>query len=84
MNDSVKKLPSAVLLLCLALLPSAARAQFTRQQIHYLIDQNEGAEARAQYIYHYFKKDRDPNLKPPKWIDDVQGEIIPRTVWQHP
>ena len=84
MNDSVKRLPSAVLLLGLALLPSSARAQFTRQQIHYLIDQNEGAEARAQYIYHYFKKDRDPNLKPPKWIDEVLGAMIARPVWQDP
>ena len=50
----------------------AADAQgFTRQQIHLLIDQQDGAEARAQYIYHYFKRDRDPNLKVPPWVDDV-------------
>ncbi len=62
----------------------AAGQGFTREQIHLLIDQQNGAEARAQYIYHYFKRDRDPNLKVPGWVDEVLGPMIARPVWQDP
>lgn len=61
-----------------------AAAQFTRQEITYIVDPNEGAEARAQYIYHYFKKDRDPNLKVPTWVDEVLDAMLSRPVWQDP
>ncbi|MFA6030650.1 MAG: type II secretion system F family protein [Elusimicrobiota bacterium] len=74
---------AAFLLLAPALAAPAA-AQFTRQQISYLVDPNEGAEARAQYIYHYFKKDRDPNLKPPAWVDEILDAMLSRPVWQDP
>lgn len=63
---------------------TAAGQGFTRQQIHLLIDQQNGAEARAQYIYHYFKRDRDPNLKVPGWVDEVLDAMIARPVWQDP
>ncbi|MBI5242647.1 MAG: type II secretion system F family protein [Elusimicrobia bacterium] len=61
-----------------------AAAQFTRQEITYIVDPNEGAEARAQYVYHYFKKDRDPNLKIPQWVDEVLDAMLSRPVWQDP
>lgn len=65
--------------------PSGARAQgFTRAQITELIDQQTGAEARSQFVYHYFKKDRDPQLKPPGWIDEVLDAMLNRPVWQDP
>lgn len=66
------------------LLALPAAAQFTRQQITYMVDPNEGAEARSQYIYHYFKKDRDPALKPPGWIDEILDAMLSRPVWQDP
>jgi tight adherence protein B len=74
-------------LLILALLYAAPTVQaqgFTRKQIHAIIDQNTGAEARAQYIYHYFKPDRDPNLKTPPWVDEVLEAMMARPVWQDP
>jgi tight adherence protein B len=63
---------------------TAAAQGFTRAQITSIIDPNNGAEARAQYFYHYFKKDRDPNLKPPAWVGEVLDAMIQRPVWQDP
>ena len=62
----------------------AAAQGFTREQIHGLIDQKAGAEAKAQFIYHYFKKDRDPQLQAPKWVDEVLDAMLTRPVWQDP
>ena len=67
-----------------AALAAPAAAQFTREEITRIVDPNEGAEARAQYIYHYFKKDRDPNLKTPKWMDEILDAMTSRAVWQDP
>jgi len=67
------------------LLAAQAGAQgFTRKQITDLIDPNNGAEARAQYFYHYFKPDRDPALKVPPWVDEVLPGMLKRAVWQDP
>ncbi|MFA5139050.1 MAG: type II secretion system F family protein [Elusimicrobiota bacterium] len=64
--------------------PGAAGQGFTRAQIHDIIDPQNGAEARAQYFYHYFKKERDDSLKPPPWVDEVLGAMLSRPVWQDP
>ncbi|MFA6092147.1 MAG: type II secretion system F family protein [Elusimicrobiota bacterium] len=67
-----------------ALAPAPACAQFSKKQIDYLVNSDNGAEARAQYIYHYFKKDRDPNLQVPAWIDGILEAMVSRPVWQDP
>jgi len=72
------------LLLGAAEMSELAAQGFTREQIHGLINEQKGAEARAQYIYHYFKKDRDPNLTPPAWIDEILDAMRNRPVWQDP
>lgn len=79
---TTKLLLSAGLAL-LGAVPASAQG-FTREQIKGLIDPTEGAEARAQYFYHYFKPDRDPNLKPPAWVDEILPAMINRAVWQDP
>lgn len=73
----------AIFLSVVVAAPAGAQG-FTRAQITYLIDQQNGAEARSQFIYHYFKKERDPQLKTPKWIDEVLEAMIARPVWQDP
>lgn len=76
---------AAVLLWAVLASAGGAGAQpFTRQQIAAIVDQNNGAETRAQYFYHYFKKDRDPNLKPPVWVDEILDAMTNRPVWQDP
>ncbi len=72
------------LVVFLLLSAAAGEAAFTREQIKLLADQQNGAEARSQYFYHYFKRDRDPNLKPPPWIDEVLGAMTQHAVWQDP
>ena len=72
------------MLLSMFLLASPAGAQWTNEQIKFLADQQTGAEAHSQYFYHYFKKDRDPNLKPPQWVDETLDAMIRRPVWQDP
>lgn len=63
---------------------SAAAQGFTREQITAIVDPNNGAEAKAQHFYHYFKEDRDPALKVPPWIDEVLPGMTKRPVWQDP
>ncbi len=58
--------------------------QFSPEQIKFLVDKTNGAEARSQVIYHYFKKDRDPGLAPPKWVDDTLEAMLQKPVWQDP
>ncbi|MBI5623121.1 MAG: type II secretion system F family protein [Elusimicrobia bacterium] len=72
--------------LVLALLASApASAQiFTPQEVKLLVDKNDGAEAKAQIVYHYFKKDRDPSLSPPAWVDQTLDAMLKKPVWQDP
>ncbi|PCI40548.1 MAG: hypothetical protein COB53_00720 [Elusimicrobia bacterium] len=78
-----KILISIVLLFGFAAIDASAQG-FSRQQINSLIDPNTGAEARAQFFYHYFKPDRDPALTPPKWVDEVLPGMLQRAVWQDP
>ena len=70
---------------CAGLASGEARGQgFSRDQIHAIVDTNTGAEARAQYFYHYFKPDRVSDLKPPAWVDEVLPGMLKRPVWQDP
>lgn len=64
-------------------LPASAQG-FSRDQVHAIIDPNNGAEARAQYFYHYFKLERTPDLKPPAWVDEILPGMLKRPVWQDP
>ncbi|MBI4678422.1 MAG: type II secretion system F family protein [Elusimicrobia bacterium] len=57
---------------------------FTPQEIKFLVDKNEGAEAKSQVCYHYFKKDRDPSLTPPAWVDQTLDAMLKKPVWQDP
>ncbi|HAZ08794.1 MAG TPA: hypothetical protein DCZ01_09805 [Elusimicrobia bacterium] len=69
-----------------------ARAQqlFTSEEIGYLVGRKtaaakqDGAETRVQYFYHYFKKDRDPALPAPKWVEQTLDAMLKRPVWQDP
>ena len=64
-------------------LPAPAQV-FKPSEVKFLVDKAEGAEARSQIIYHYFKKDRDPGLAVPPWIDQTLDAMIKRPVWQDP
>ncbi|MBI5631043.1 MAG: type II secretion system F family protein [Elusimicrobia bacterium] len=78
---------TARLLFLSALLGLAAplRAQvFTPAEVKHLADKNDGAEARMQKFYHYFKRDRDPSLPVPAWVDQTLEAMLKRPVWQDP
>jgi len=57
---------------------------FTRADIYALADDNDGAETRVQLMYHYFKKDHDPSIKTPAWLDRSLPAMLKRGVWQDP
>ncbi|HBL15181.1 MAG TPA: hypothetical protein DD417_00050 [Elusimicrobia bacterium] len=80
----MKRILLLAALLSAALAAGAGAQGFTREQMTALIDPNTGAEARAQYFYHYFKVDRDPALKVPPWVDEVLPGMMKRAVWQDP
>jgi tight adherence protein B len=63
--------------------PSSAQV-FTPAEVKFLVDKQEGAEAKSQVFYHYFKKDRDPGLPVPSWIDQTLDAMLKRPVWQDP
>ena len=66
-------------------LGSRAEGQaFTPQEVKFMLDKNEGAEARMQKFYHYFKKDRDPGLTIPGWVEQTLDAMQRRPVWQDP
>ncbi|MBI5883484.1 MAG: type II secretion system F family protein [Elusimicrobia bacterium] len=74
---------AAIVLVLLCAAP--ARAQiFTPVEIKLLVDKNDGAEAKAQIVYHYFKKDRDATLQPPAWVDQTLDAMLKKPVWQDP
>ncbi|MBI3505122.1 MAG: type II secretion system F family protein [Proteobacteria bacterium] len=73
--------------------PAAAFAcsGFTTQQMDYLTNTDPkknngvlGAEAKAQFFYHYFKRDRDPTVTPPQWVDQNLDAMLQRPVWRDP
>ena len=63
--------------------PASAQI-FSPKEVKFLVDKADGAEARSQVFYHYFKKDRDPGLTVPAWIDQTLDAMIKRPVWQDP
>ena len=70
---------------CLLALPRLAAAEiFSAADVKFLVDKANGAEARSQVFYHYFKKDRDPSLTVPAWIDNTLDAMLKRPVWQDP
>ena len=74
-------------LLALALLAAGSPAgaqMFTPGEVKFLVDKNDGAEAKSQIFYHYFKKDRDPGLVVPAWVDQTLDAMLKRPVWQDP
>jgi hypothetical protein len=56
---------------------------FSRDDLAELTDKGDGGEIRAQLLYHYFKKDRDPRLKVPSWIDR-ELPALQRPIYQDP
>jgi tight adherence protein B len=74
-------------LLCGLALSAAAPAAaqlFSRQQGEFLLGKKDGAETKIQIFYHYFKRDRDPGLQVPKWVDQTLEPMLKRPVWQDP
>jgi hypothetical protein len=63
--------------------PSAAQV-FTRDQGEFILGKKDGAETKVQIFYHYFKKDRDPGLQVPKWVETTLDPMLKRPVWQDP
>lgn len=80
----MRLLALAVLLALGAAAPSAAQQVFTREQGQFLFDKKEGAEFKVQIFYHYFKKDRDPGVPVPKWVEQTLDPMLKRPVWQDP
>ncbi len=56
---------------------------FDRVDLSELTDNDHGAEMRAEVLYHYLKKDHDPRLKVPDWIDAERTELS-RPIYQDP
>ena len=76
---------NALLFAAVFLGASPASAQvFSPSDVKFLVDKTDGAEARSQIFYHYFKKDRDPALPAPAWIDQTLDAMLKRPVWQDP
>ncbi len=63
--------------------PSGAQV-FSPPDVKFLVDKTDGAEAHSQIFYHYFKKDRDPGLSAPPWIDQTLDAMLAHKVWQDP
>lgn len=72
--------------------PGWADYGFTRSQIEFVIGvkndktglREGGAIQKAQFFYHYFNKERSPDLKVPPWVDQQLGPMLSRPVWQDP
>ncbi|OGR84689.1 MAG: hypothetical protein A3J74_06025 [Elusimicrobia bacterium RIFCSPHIGHO2_02_FULL_57_9] len=57
---------------------------FKPGEVKFMLDKKDGAETRAQKFYHYFKKDRDPALDVPEWVNQNLAAMLKRPVWQDP
>jgi tight adherence protein B len=73
----------AALLAALLSLPASAQV-FSPSEVKFMLDKENGAEAKTQRFYHFFKKDRDPNLQVPAWANETLDAMIKRPVWQDP
>jgi len=56
---------------------------FSRDDLSELADASTGAQNRSQLLYHYFKKDRDPRISAPAWLD-AQMTALARPVYEDP
>ena len=63
---------------------SAGAQAFGPDEVKRIFDKETGAEAKSQKFYHFFKKDRDPNLQVPPWVDQTLDAMLKRPVWQDP
>jgi tight adherence protein B len=68
----------------MAAVPASAQQIFSKDDIAFLVGKQNGAETKTQVFYHYFKKDRDPGLQVPKWVDQTLDPMLKRPVWQDP
>ena len=57
---------------------------FNPAQVNYIFNPQSGAESDVQRFYHYFKKDRDPALIVPGWVDQIMPAMLAHPVWQDP
>jgi len=73
--------------------PAGAQQLFNRADIEYLVGKKdpttnavveEGAEGKIQIFYHYFKRDRDPKLRVPAWLEKNLPAMLSHAVWQDP
>ena len=78
----MRLLALAVLLFSVAL-PATAQV-FTPAEVNFMLNKETGAEAKTQRFYHFFKKDRDPNLQVPAWANETLDAMLKRPVWQDP
>ncbi len=62
----------------------ASSQPLTAPEVKFVLDKTDGAEAKTQRFYHFFKKDRDPSLVVPPWIDQTIDAMLKRSVWQDP
>ncbi|MEK7389850.1 MAG: type II secretion system F family protein [Elusimicrobiota bacterium] len=84
----------ALLAVLLLSAPSARAQIFSRSEIEFLMGsgkagdpsqpKKEGAITRTQIFYHYFKPDRDPDLKVPKWVDQTLDAMLKHKSWKDP
>ncbi|MBI3551544.1 MAG: type II secretion system F family protein [Elusimicrobia bacterium] len=79
----MRSAPTAALLLILGSEPVLGQP-FTPPEVKFMLDKSDGAEARTQKFYHYFKKDRDASLTVPHWIDETIDAMLKKAVWQDP
>jgi len=75
---------AAILVLAACERPAPIPGYFSRAELLALTDDDDGAETRAQLIYHYLKKDRAPGLKTPAWIDRALPAMLKHGVYQDP
>ncbi len=82
---------AAALAVLFAAAPASAQL-FSRADVDFILGRRdasgavvqEGAETRVQMMYHYFKRDRDPGVVAPAWLDAKLGAMLSHPVWQDP
>ncbi|NNN06180.1 MAG: hypothetical protein HKL90_09800 [Elusimicrobia bacterium] len=76
MNVSLRRVAAAGLLLASACGRPPLPGPFTRQDIAAIADPEDGAEVRVQILYHWFKPNRDPQVRPPAWLDAEMPSLL--------
>ena len=85
---------AAAILACGAGAASVRAQPFTERQMNYIAGPLEGstdksggdgAQAKMQYIYHYFRPDRDKSVvKAPAWVEQLLPKMLATPAWQDP